>query len=150
MALKLVMTDNQNADFIKLIKLLDEDLDERYGELQKNYMPLNIVDYIKDVVVLYKDGEPVACGAFKEFNDSSVEIKRVFVKKENRRQGLSKVVLEKLEETAKSKGYPYAVLETGQKQHEAISLYKGLGYGVIPNYGPYVGDSNSICMKKML
>lgn len=113
--------------------------------MQKKYKQYNKIDFIKDIVVIYKNGEPVACGAFKEFDNNSVEMKRVFVKKENRRQGLSRLVMGKLEETAKSKGYECAVLETGQKQYEALNLYKNLGYEIIPNYEPYIGNSNSIC-----
>lgn len=150
MDMEIVMTDSQNVDFIKLIELLDEDLDGRYGELQKKYKQHNKIDFIKDVVVIYKNGEPVACGAFKEFDNISVEMKRIFVKKEYRRQGLSKLIMNKLEETAKTEGYKFAVLETGQKQYEAINLYKTLDYEVIPNYGPYIGNINSICMKKLL
>jgi GNAT superfamily N-acetyltransferase len=48
-------------------------------------------------------------------------MKRIFVKKEHRRQGLSKLILDKLEEKAKACGYQYAVLETGNKQREAIT-----------------------------
>ena len=58
--------------------------------------------------------------------------------------------MNKLEELAKQAGYDYAVLETGQKQYEAISLYKKFGYKKMLNYGPYVGNPNSICMKKRL
>ena len=50
--------------------------------MQKKYKQHNKIDFIKDVVVIYKNGEPVACGAFKQFENNSVEIKRVFVKKE--------------------------------------------------------------------
>lgn len=150
MDMEIVMTDSQNADFIKLIKQLDEDLVGRYGELQKKYIQHNQIDSIKDVVIVYKNGEPVACGAFKKFDNHSVEVKRVFVKKENRRQGLSRLVMSILEETARNKGYDYAVLETGQRQYEALSLYKNLGYKIIPNYGPYIGNANSVCMKKHL
>src|SRR5690242_7670303 len=128
MNIKILMTDSRNDDFTKLIQLLDEDLGARYGELQKEYNKHNKVDLIKDVVVIYVDGLTVACGAFKEFESASVEIKRVFVKKENRRQGLSKLVMDKLEELAASKGYSYAVLETGLKNYEAIDLYKNRGY----------------------
>ncbi len=42
------------------------------------------------------------------------------------------------------------ILETGRKQVEAISLYKKLGFHVIENYGQYIGDDNSICMKMAL
>jgi len=147
---EIVMTDSQNSDFLKLIELLDEDLIERYGELQEKYKRHNRIDSIKDAVIIYKNGEPAAYGAYKEFDGNSVEIKRVFVRKEYRRQGLSRLVMSILEETAKNKGYEYAVLETGQKQYEALSLYKNLGYEVTPNYGPYIGNANSVCMKKHL
>ena len=139
-----------NIDFIKLIKLLDEDLNERNGELQKQYDKHNKVDYINDVVIIYKDEVPVACGAFKEQNIDAIELKRIFVIKENRRQGLSKLIINELEKLGRSKGYKYALLETGIKQHEAINLYRNTGYEVIENYEPYIGNRNSVCMKKDL
>jgi len=42
------------------------------------------------------------------------------------------------------------VLETGIKQHEANNLYKNTGYEIIENYEPYIGNTNSVCMKKAL
>ena len=150
MNIKIIHTDSRNKDFIKLIKLLDDDLNGQYGELQKQYDKHNKVDYINDVVIIYDDEVPVACGGFKEHDSESVEMKRVFVKKENRRQGLSKKVINELEKLVQAKGYKYAVLETGKKQIEAINLYKSSGYEMIENYGPYVGNGNSICMKKDL
>ena len=150
MNIKIIHTDSRNKDFIKLIKLLDDDLNGQYGELQKQYDKHNKVDYINDVVIIYDDEVPVAFGGFKEHDSESVEMKRVFVKKENRRQGLSKKVINELEKLVQAKGYKYAVLETGKKQIEAINLYKSSGYEMIENYGPYVGYENSICMKKDL
>ncbi len=150
MNIKIIHTDSKNEDFIKLIKLLDDDLNGRYGELQKQYDKHNKVDYINDVVVIYDDEVPVACGGFKEHDSKSVELKRIFVKKENRRQGLSKKIINELEKLAQTKGYKYAVLETGKKQIEAINLYKNSGYEMIENYEPYVGNENSLCMKKEL
>lgn len=150
MNIKIIHTDSRNKDFIKLIKLLDDDLNGQYGELQKQYDKHNKVDYINDVVIIYDDEVPVACGGFKEHDSESVEMKRVFVKKENRRQGLSKKVINELEKLVQAKGYKYAVLETGKKQIEAINLYKSSGYEMIENYGPYVGYENSICIKKDL
>ena len=37
MNIKIIHTDSRNKDFIKLIKLLDDDLNGQYGELQKQY-----------------------------------------------------------------------------------------------------------------
>lgn len=149
-ALDVVKTDNKNNDFIKLIKLLDEDLNQRYGELQKQFDKHNKVDHINDVIIIYKNNVPVSCGAFKEYDTDTVELKRIFVIKENRRQGISKLLISKLEEAAKDKSYKYALLETGTKQYEAISLYKNTGYAITQNYEPYVGNINSVCMKKTL
>lgn len=150
MNFEVLKTDSKNPDFINLIKLLDADLSVRYGELQKQYDIHNKVDFINDVVVVYKDNLPVACGAFKAFGTDSVELKRIFVVKEQRRQGLAKLIVHELEELARNKGYKYALLETGIKQHEAIALYKNLGFEVIDNFEPYVGNANSVCMKKTL
>ena len=150
MSLKILKTDSKNNDFIKLIKLLDDDLNERYGELQKQYSKHNKVDYIKDVVIIYKDEAPVACEALKKHNINIIELKRIFVIKENRRQGLSKLIIKELEELAINSGYKHILLETGIKQHEAINMYRNTGYDVIQNYKPYIGNINSVCMKKDL
>lgn len=150
MSIELLKTDNKNTDFIELTKLLDEDLWARYGDIQANYDKHNTIDYINEAIVIYKNKIPTACGAFKEYSHDSAEIKRIFVKKENRQEGLAKLIVGKLEESIKKQGYKYSILETGQKQLEAIRLYKKLGYEIVENYAPYVGDSNSVCMKKIL
>lgn len=77
---------------------MDDDLGERYGELQKQYDKHNKTDYIKDVIVTYKDEVPVACGAYKEHDADTIELKRIFVMKENRRQGLSKLIISEIGE----------------------------------------------------
>ncbi|WOO35939.1 GNAT family N-acetyltransferase [Anaerocolumna sp. AGMB13020] len=150
MNIEIKMTDNTNPDFVKLIKLLDEDLVSRYGESQKQYDKHNKVDKIKDVTVIYADNIPAGCGAFKKFNDNTVEIKRVYVGNEFRGRGFSRIILKRLETEALSQGYCYAVLETGNEQQEAIGLYQSSGYEIIPNYEPYVGLETSICMRRVL
>ncbi len=150
MNIKIICTDSKNEDFISLVTLLDMDLYERYGELQKQYKKHNKLDYIKDVVLIYMDEIPVACGALKERENNSLEMKRIFVEKEYRRQGLSKLVINELEKMGKLKGYSRVLLETGVKQQEAIHLYQNSGYRMIENFEPYVGNPNSICMEKDL
>jgi putative acetyltransferase len=150
MVLNVIKTDSKNIDFIKLIKLLNEDLNERYGELQKQYDKHNKLEFIRDVIIIYKDDVPAACGALKEYDADTIELKRIFVTKDNRRKGLSKLIVSRLEGLGSSNGYKYAVLETGIKQIEAINLYKNTGYTIVENYGQYAGNSNSVCMKKDL
>ena len=150
MGIEVIVADRHNGDFILLTGLLDKDLYERYGEQQQQYTQHNQLAPIVDVVIVYKDGLPVACGAFKKHRTDTAEIKRVFVKAEYRRQGLSKLVIDKLEERIKGAGFTYAVLETGIKQPEAIELYKKCGYEITENYEPYIGNENSVCMRKVL
>jgi hypothetical protein len=47
-------------------------------------------------------------------------------------------------------GFSFSVLETLDRQTEAIGMYQKCGYTVIDNYEPYLGLKNSICMRKQI
>lgn len=145
-----VRTDASHPDFRDLVKWLDQELADRDGEDHAFYHQFNTIEALKHVVVLYKDNVPVGCGAIKKFNDTSAEVKRMFVKPDFRGQGLASVVLKELELWASELGFSACVLETGKKQPEAIALYKKNGYAIIPNYGQYIGIENSVCFKKAI
>ena len=76
------------------------------------------------VVLAFDEGQAVACGCFKIFSMDTVEMKRMFVLHGLRRQGISKLVLAELEKWAGELNYAFAVLETGNLQQAAISLYQ--------------------------
>lgn len=148
MSYQVVRTDHADQGFHALIPHLDADLYQRYGEIMDDFNHLNRTDGLTEVVVIYYDDLPVACGAFKPYNSECVEIKRIFVHKDHRRRGLSKRLMHELESAAKAAGFKAALLETGEKQPEAISLYQGCGYELIENFPPYVGIGLSVCMRK--
>jgi GNAT superfamily N-acetyltransferase len=148
--LKLERTTNENRAFRRLIAELDEDLDSRYGELQKQYNDFNKVEKIDTVVIARKENKAVGCGCFKPFDGETVEIKRVFVQKSFRGKGISDTILKELETWAAKLGFSAAVLETGKGQPEAIRFYTKQGYTVISNFGQYRGNDNSVCMEKEL
>jgi GNAT superfamily N-acetyltransferase len=148
--IKLIRCNSVNKDFRDLVILLDEDLNSRYGILQAQYKKFNKIEANETVMVAYQDKIPVGCGCFKKFDTSSVEIKRMFVKKENRGKGIAKRILTELERWAEENGNKTTFLETGIKQHEAISFYTNFGYKRIENFGQYIGNTNSICMSKVL
>lgn len=143
-------TMNTHEDFIVLIRALDSELNRRYGKAQADYDMHNVIDPIDTALVGYKDGVPIACGCFKKIDANTVEIKRMFVALNYRRRGFSSYILDALEVWARELGYTEARLETGKGQPEAIALYTKRGYAVIPNYAPYVGMENSVCMAKTL
>lgn len=146
----LVRTNSQNKDFIKLVKLLDADLAIRDGDDHDFYNQFNKLDKINHVVVLYKDGIPLGCGAIKEFETGVMEVKRMFTLHEARGRGVATQILTELENWAKELVYKNCILETGIRQPEAIALYKKCGYKVISNYGQYAGIENSVCFGKTL
>jgi GNAT superfamily N-acetyltransferase len=148
--MKVVKTTSENPDFLSLIKTFDSYLWERYPELKTNYWGNNIIELNKNVVVIYLDEKPAACGCFKKYDNDTIEIKRMFVAPDARGLGLAQRVLQELELWAKELDYSVSVLETLYKQQEAISLYQKVGYEVVDNYGPYVGLNDSICMRKQI
>lgn len=150
MTLRIIRTDSSNPDFQALVRLLDADLRVRDGEEHGFYAQFNKIDAIKNAVVAYLNEEAVGCGAFKRYEDETVEIKRMYVRPENRGKGVAVEILRDLEKWAAESGFRYAVLETGKKQPEAIRLYEKSDYALIPNYGQYAGVENSVCMKKTL
>jgi putative acetyltransferase len=143
-------TNPEHLDFRKLIALLDENLSANNGEDQAFFTQFNKTDTIKHAIVAYIDGNAVGCGAIKEYGEGVMEIKRMFVHPEFRRQGIARQILEQLEYWANEMKYETCILETGNKQQEAVTLYQKVGYEVIPNYGPYEKVKSSICMQKKL
>lgn len=148
--MKLIRTNSDHADFRALVSLLDQDLAIRDGADHSFYAQFNKVDHIHHVVIAYEQDEAVGCGAFKLFDQETVEIKRMFVQPQHRGKGIASLVLQELEQWAAEEHYASCVLETGMKQPEAIRLYEKSGYYRIPNYGQYAGVENSVCMKKEL
>lgn len=81
------------------------------------------------------DGEaPVCCGGVKRLDDTTCEIKRMYVTPEARGQGRAKELLVALEAAARNLGYSVARLDTGPKQPHAEHMYRAAGYEPISNF----------------
>lgn len=146
----LIRTNSDHPDFVSLVRLLDADLAKRDGEEHSYYAQFNTIARLRNVVVAYENEKPVGCGAIKEQAPDSMEVKRMYVLPDSRKNGIATQVLSELERWAHELGYPKCVLETGKRQPEAIGLYKKNGYKIIPNYGQYIGIDNSVCFEKQL
>ena len=101
-------------------------------------------------LVGWEDGEAVACGGIARYDDATAEIRRMYVVPDARGRGLSRRVLEALEDEARALGYSLVRLETGNLQAAAVGLYISAGFGPIPRYGPFVDDPRSVCFEKRL
>jgi GNAT superfamily N-acetyltransferase len=148
--LKLVRTNSNNQDFSNLVKLLDSYLKITDGDEHDFYNQFNHIDVLNHVVLAYIDSVAIGCGAFKTFDSSSIEIKRMYIMPMARNKGIAKKILKELELWASELGYKNSVLETGLRQTEAVQFYEKCDYSVITNYGQYAKMKNSICFKKEL
>ncbi|MGB7207631.1 MAG: GNAT family N-acetyltransferase [Pyrinomonadaceae bacterium] len=148
--ISIVRTNSDNADFRTLVTLLDAELQIRDGEEHVFYAQFNKIDSLSEVVVAYSGNAAIGCGAIKAYAEQTAEIKRMFVREENRGKGVAGKILGELETWSRELNFDECILETGFKQPEAIALYKKSGYEVIPNYGQYIGVGNSVCMRKKI
>ncbi len=143
-----IRTDSNNISFRELVMFLDAELAERDGLEHAFYAQYNKINLIKNAVVFFENDRAIACGAIKEYDSSSMEVKRMFTRMEWRGRGIAPKILQELETWTIELGYTRCILETGKKQPEAINLYIKAGYIQIPNYGQYAGIENSICFEK--
>ena len=143
-------TNSSDQDFQQLIGQLDNELWNELNEDQATYDQYNKVPGLDTVIVMYKNERPIAIGCFKKYSDDTVEIKRMFLEKEYRGKGFSKLVLKELEKWAAESGFLYTILETSVHFKAARSLYANAGYVIIENYDQYNGLDESVCMKKQL
>ena len=143
-------TASENKDFLNLVALLDEDLARRDGEDHAFYAQFDTLYHIKNVVVCYQGNHTIGCGAFKPYNSTTAEIKRMFVHPDFRGQGIARRILSALENWASEYGFTNCILETGTNNPEAIQLYTKAGYSVIPNYDQYENVVTSVCLGKSI
>ncbi len=148
--IQLQRTNSDNKDFQDLVKELDKDLKIRDGDDHAFFAQFNKIDSIKNVVVAYQNNEAIGCGAFKPYEGKTMEIKRMFVPPQHRGKGIASLILVELEKWCKELNYDTCILETGEKQHEAIGLYHKNNYKVISNFGQYTNVAASICFEKIL
>lgn len=146
----LIRANSNNVDFQKLVIKLDADLKIRDGNDHAFFSQYNKIDKINHVVIAYEKEVPIGCGAIKEYASDVMEIKRMFVLPNKRGQGIASAILKELEHWAVELRYEKCILETGNKQPEAIQLYKKNNYMLIANYGQYENVASSVCFEKKL
>ncbi len=134
-----------------LLERLDEELLERYpGEPVNGIVPDEFRASGGYFVIACHEGDIVGCGAFRPLDAETVEIKRMYVSEQYRGRGIARIALEQLEAEARERGFTRSVLETGDRQPEAIALYGSRGYYEIERYEPYVESERSVCFAKLL
>jgi len=96
-------------------------------------------------VAAFLGASPAGCGALREFDRTTAEVRRMYVGPGHRRQDLGSAILEHLIARARQLGYRRLILETGNKQAAAIAFYEKHGFRRIPPFDEHVSDESSVC-----
>ncbi|MCX4910758.1 GNAT family N-acetyltransferase [Streptomyces sp. NBC_00878] len=80
------------------------------------------------LLLLLQLGEPVAGGAYRRYDATTAELKRIWTHSAHRRRGFARRVVAELEREASARGYRRIYLTTGPRQPEARGLYLATGY----------------------
>ena len=133
-------------------ELLDEvlaELSERYGGPgddtpigETDFTPPNGMFFVLD------DGERLlGCAGWRRHGEDA-ELKRMFTVRAARGRGLARRLLTKIEDSAREAGFRRVILETGDRQPEAIALYESAGYERIEDFGYYAGEEGVLSYAK--
>ena len=142
-----------SPDARRLVAALDMHLASRYTPDQMFGPHLKaemVAPGVGTFLIARADGVAVGCGALRRRDETTVEVKRMFVEPEMRGRGVARQILEHLETAAREMGARRLVLETGIYQDEAIGLYRSVGFSSIDCFDEYVGTVTSACFEKFL
>lgn len=92
----------------------------------------------------------MGCGALRRIDETTIEVKRMYVVPEARGTGVAGALLDALHREAAAAGATRMVLETGPEQPEALALYCRAGYAQIPCFGAYADSPHSLCFARNL
>ena len=148
MNVKITRTNSEDKDFLKLVEKLESYLVSLDSESHNACKEFNRLETINHVVTAHMNDEVIGCGAIREYNINTVEIKRMFVRDEQRGSGVASHILSELETWAKEQGFEFGLLETGTMMIDAIKFYEKHRYMQIENYDQYDSMSKSICFSK--
>jgi GNAT superfamily N-acetyltransferase len=112
------------------------------GERLPGFMPSEDIFATTDVftgpgaawLVIYEEGEPVACGGLRPVSPDAGEIKRMFVVEAARGRGHARRLLAELEAIGRAAGQRRMRLLTTSVLTEARALYVAAGYRVVEKF----------------
>ncbi len=88
-------------------------------------------------LVARSEGEPVGGVGVRPIGDDALmlgEVKRLWVRPDQRRHGVAAKLMNVLEERARHSGFSQLYLETGDAQPEAVALYKKIGWTPVEKF----------------
>ena len=135
-----------SQDATRLIAALNAELMITFPEPGATHFSLGDAQVVAGegaFLIAYLNDVAVGCGAVRRLDDTTAEIKRMYVDPFVRGRGIGRALVEALEREALLVGVTNVVLETGTRLASAIKLYEAMGYAHIPLFGEYLSSPNT-------
>lgn len=128
------------------------DLSARYGG-NGDDTPIAASDFTPPngafLVAITDDDRLIASAGWRR-HGADAELKRMFTTAAARGRGVARLMLAAIEQSARDAGCKRVILETGDRQPEAIALYESAGYSRIEDFGFYKGEEGVLSYAKPL
>jgi putative acetyltransferase len=120
-----------------LIAELEDILSAEYPPENRHGLPFEAIfqPHVRFFVASL-DGAPAGCGGVALL-DGFAEVKRMYVRPAARGQGVARAILDRIEAETRAANLPVLRLETGDKQTDALRLYRRYGFTDCPPFGDY-------------
>lgn len=148
---KIKPADFAAPDVQKLVAENLADLSARYGGTGDD-TPITAADFTPPrgaFLVAETDTGLIASAGWRRHGDDA-ELKRMYTIPAARGLGVARRMLAAIEESARAAGCKRVILETGDRQPEAIALYESAGYERIEDFGFYAGHDGVLSYAKPL
>ena len=147
--------DYSDPEAGRLRAALEAEMNERYADYSPDYGEAQrsrseqFGDGRGAYVLAAAGGPAIGCGGVRRMDEATAEIKNVYVLPEWRGRRVATAIMDALEGWARGAGCTRLILETGERQSEALALYDRLGFARIPAYPPWDNEL-SVCLAKPL
>ena len=136
-------------DVVALIEALDAYANALYPPESNHLLDIAALCDPAVAFLVVRDGSTaVGCGAVLRDARGWGEVKRMYVRPDQRGHGIGFRLLAEIEAVARRDGLPWLRLETGIHNTEALALYRRVGFVDCVPFGDYAPDPLSVFMEK--
>lgn len=136
--MEIIQAELTSPELLRLFSEHDAYMMDFLGEDRKYYTPYSENERIGRAWIVYVDGHPAGCAAYRKKAEGTGELKRVFLRAEYRGRGISKELVKAVESYARGQGCHTLALDTNSELEPAVSLYRRMGFRVVFQQGRYI------------
>jgi len=119
---------------VEMVEALDLDLSFQGWDKEQATFPAKYQLPHGLLLLATVDDRPAGCVAYQRLQEERCEMKRLYVRPDFRGQGLSRLLVVRLCEEARTAGFVEMVWDTLETMTEALALYRRLGAHEVPPY----------------